>query len=81
VADHPEILSMMGIQSWSQDGMSFSLAPGFVAKAHLAPMAIAQLDNLFRGSNTTIRFNSAFQKNRVPRHGAGFGGSVPWSSL
>lgn len=81
VADHPEILSMMGIQSWSQDGMSFSLAPGFVAKSYLAPMAIAQLNNLFRASNSTIRLNSAFQRNRVARHGSGFGGSVPWTDL
>lgn len=81
VNQHPEILTMMGIQTWSQDGMSFSLAPGFVAKAYLAPMAIAQLDALFRGSNTTIRFNSAFQKNRVQKQGSGFGGSVPWSNL
>jgi len=81
VHEHPEILTMMGIQSWSQDGMSFSLAPGFVAKSYLAPMALAQLDALFRGSNSTIRFNSAFQKNRVGRVGSGFGGSVPWTDI
>jgi hypothetical protein len=81
VNQHPEILTMMGIQSWSQDGMSFSLAPGFVAKAYIAPMALAQLNNLFRGSNSTIRYNSAFQRNRVGRMGSGFGGSVPWTDI
>lgn len=79
VNQHPEILTMMPIQSWSQDGMSFGLAAGTAGfKAYLAPLAIAQLNNLFRGSNTTIRFNSAFQKTR-PR-GSGYNGTIPWSA-
>lgn len=83
VHDHPEILTMLPIQSWSQDGMSFTLATGSgsAVAAYLAPLAMQQLQALFRGSNTTIRFNSAFQKNRVGRVGSGFGGSQPWTDI
>lgn len=75
---HPEVLSMMGVQSVSQDGMSFSVPQG--TKLHLAPLALAALNNLFRGSNTTIRMNSAFQKNRAGR-GRVPGGTVTWQRI
>ncbi len=78
LAQHPEVLSMMGVQSASQDGMSFSLPPG--TKTFLAPLALAALSNLFRASNTTIRLNSAFQRNRV-RQGQVPGGTMPWSQV
>lgn len=82
VNEHPEVLTMMGIQSWSQDGMSFSVPPGGVTggKVYLAPLAIDALNNLFRGANSTIRFNSAFQSNRQRTIGQ-MGGSVPWHSV
>lgn len=78
LAQHPEVLSMMGVQSVSQDGMSFTVQPG--KKLHLAPLAIDALNNLFRGSNTTIRLNSAFQRNRV-RQGSVPGGTMPWRGM
>jgi hypothetical protein len=78
LAQHPEALSMMNVQSVSQDGMSFSIPQG--AKLYIAPLAIAMLNNLFRGSNTTIRLNSAFQKNRV-RQGQVPGGTMPWRRM
>jgi hypothetical protein len=78
VHQHPEILTMMGMQSMSQDGMSLSMPPG--GKAYLAPLALLELNNLFRGSNTTIRLNSAFQRNRV-RQGQVPGGSMPWRRM
>jgi hypothetical protein len=80
VNQHPEVLTMMPIQSWSQDGMSFTLAAGSGSglSAYVSPVAMRMLDNLFRGSNGTIRFNSAFQKNRA--RGSGYNGSVPWTA-
>ncbi len=76
VHQHPEVLSMMGVQSMAQDGMSFTMPAG--AKLYLSPLAVQALNNLFRGSNTTIRLNSAFQRNRV-RQGSAPGGTQPWT--
>lgn len=78
LSQHPEVLAMMGVQSMSQDGMSLAVPQG--TKLFLAPLALAALSNLFRASNTTIRFNSAFQRNRI-RQGSVPGGTVPWTRI
>lgn len=78
LSQHPEVLSMMGVQSASQDGMSFSMPQG--GRVFIAPLAVHALNNLFRASNTTIRFNSAFQKNRV-KQGQVPGGTMPWQGI
>lgn len=78
---HPELLTMMDPQSISQDGLSISFRQGTQALPVIAPMARRILDAMFRASNTTIRLNSAFQKNRMVRAGVGTGGSQPWTPM
>lgn len=78
---HPELLTMMDVQSISQDGLSITFRQGTQTLPILAPVAKRILDALFRGSNTTVRLNSAFQKNRQVRAGADSGGSSPWSPM
>lgn len=78
---HPEITTMMDVQSISQDGLSISFRQGTQSLPLIAPMARRLLDALFRASNTTARLNSAFQKNRMVRAGAGTGGSTPWTPM
>jgi hypothetical protein len=82
VAAHPEVLDMMDVQSLSQDGLSitFKSASGQMLALY-SPVAVRYLNNLFRGSNSTIRYNSAFQKNRPPRGSLSAGASVPWRSI
>ena len=80
VAAHPELLTMMDLRSISQDGLSITFRDGSTPMAMYSPTALRFLSNLFRGSNTTIRMNSAFQKNR-PRRSAGAGSSVAWIPL
>ena len=46
-----------------------------------SPIAMRFLSSLFRGSNTTIRLNSAFQKNRLTKVGITAGSTVPWSNI
>lgn len=81
VQAHPEITTMMDVQSLSQDGLSITFRSGTSTLPLIAPMARKFLDALFRGSNTTVRLNSAFQKNRLTRAGTGTGGSSPWSAM
>jgi hypothetical protein len=81
VQAHPEITTMMDVQSMSQDGLSVTFRSGTNTLPLIAPMARKFLDALFRGSNTTVRLNSAFQKNRQTRAGTGSGGSSPWSPM
>lgn len=78
---HPELLTMMDVQSISQDGLSITFRQGTQTLPIIAPVAKRILDALFRGSNTTVRLNSAFQKNRMVRAGVGSGGSSPWSPM
>jgi len=78
---HPELLTMMDVQSISQDGLSITFRQGTQTLPIIGPMAKRILDALFRGSNTTVRLNSAFQKNRMVRAGVGSGGSSPWSPM
>jgi hypothetical protein len=78
---HPEILTMMDPQSISQDGLSISFRQGTQALPVIAPMARRILDAMFRASNTSIRMNSAFQKNRMVGAGVGSGGSQPWTPM
>jgi hypothetical protein len=80
-ADHPELLTMMDVQSISQDGLSITFKASGTPMAMYSPTALRFLSALFRGSNTTIRFNSAFQKNRLTKTGATAGTSVPWTNL
>jgi hypothetical protein len=82
VAAHPEVLDMMDVQSLSQDGLSitFKSSTGQMIALY-SPVALRFLNNLFRGSNSTIRLNSAFQKNRPPRGTLTGGSSVPWRSI
>jgi hypothetical protein len=82
VAAHPEVLDMMDVQSISQDGIGITFKPSQSQLVVLyAPMALRILNDLFRGSNSTIRFNSAFQKNRLTKTGVTAGSSIPWNNL
>lgn len=80
-AAHPELLTMMDVQSISQDGLSITFKSSGTPMAMYSPTALRFLSALFRGSNTTVRFNSAFQKNRLTKIGATAGTSVPWRNL
>ena len=80
-ADHPELLTMMDVSSISQDGLSITFKATSGGMAMYSPIAMRFLSALFRGSNTTIRLNSAFQKNRLTRLGVTAGTSVPWTNL
>lgn len=79
--DHPELLTMMDVQSISQDGLSITFKNSGTPMAMYSPTALRFLSALFRGSNSTIRMNSAFQKNRLTKLGVTAGSSVPWSNL
>lgn len=78
---HPELMSMMDIQSQSQDGLQITYRPGTSGLPLIAPFARVHLDALYRSSNTTIRLNSAFQKNRSARRGRGGAGSASWVGI
>lgn len=80
-AAHPELLTMMDVQSISQDGLSITFKSSGTPMAMYSPTALRFLSALFRGSNTTLRMNSAFQKNRLVRTAASGGTSVPWTNL
>lgn len=82
VAAHPEVLDLMDVQSMNQDGISITFRPTQSQMAVLySPVALRILNDLFRAANTTIRFNSAFQKNRLTRVGVTAGSSIPWGNL
>lgn len=78
---HPELLTMMDVASLSQDGLSITFKGSTQSVAMYSPVALRFLKSLFRGSNTTIRLNSAFQKNRLTRVGITAGSTVPWSNI
>lgn len=78
---HPELLTMMDVSSISQDGLSISFKGSAQSVATYSPIALRFLSSLFRGSNTTIRLNSAFQKNRPAQSGVMAGSTVPWSNI
>ena len=59
VAAHPEVATMMDVASISQDGLSITFKPGTNGSHAYSPTALRFLSNLFRGSNTSIRMNSA----------------------
>lgn len=87
VEAHPELATMMDVSSISQDGLSISFKGGTSALQLYSPFALRFLSNLFRGSNTSIRMNSAFQKNRANAgrrgYGSGVGDAAPvsWTRL
>ncbi len=82
VADHPEVLTMMDVASMSQDGVSVTFRAGAQPAQLFSPIAMRFLNALYRGSNTTIRMNSAFQKNRPLRGQIPPGrASVTWTRL
>lgn len=81
VHDHPEILSMMDPRSISQDGLSISFGAATQSLPIIAPIARRILDAMFRGSNVSVRMNSAFQKNRMTRAGVGGTGSSSWTPM
>lgn len=69
VSQHSQILNLGAVQQLSQDGFSVTFNnnaadPSSVAH-YYSPIALKFLDNLYRGANTTIRFNSAFQRRRL----------------
>lgn len=78
---HPELKTMMDVASISQDGLSITFKGSTQSVAIYSPVAMRFLSNLFRGSNGTIRFNSAFQKNRLTKVGVTAGSSIPWNNL
>lgn len=78
---HPELLTMMSVSSISQDGLAITFKAGDTESVPLlSPVTKRLLGAMFRGSNTSIRMNSAFQKNRQTRVGPG-GGSVSWTPM
>lgn len=78
---HPELLTMMNVQSFSQDGIGITFRGGDTLSVPLlSPVTQKLLGAMFRGSNVSIRLNSAFQKNRQTRVGPG-GGSQPWTPM
>lgn len=81
VEAHPELLTMMDVASISQDGLSITFKGGTGAVQLYSQTARSFLNALFRGSNTTIRMNSAFQKNRPSRRGSDPGAAVSWIRL
>lgn len=82
VAAHPEVLTMMDVASISQDGLSITFKGGTGGVQLYSPTARFFLNNLFRGSNTSIRMNSAFQKNRAARRtGYDTTSPVTWTRL
>lgn len=81
VQAHPELATMMDVQSLSQDGLSITFKGTAGATQLYSPIAMRFLDALYRGSNATIRLNSAFQKNRPLRTGFDPTPSVTWSRL
>lgn len=72
IHDHPEVITAIGnIASLSQDGFSVSYrSDSDVANVTYSPVALSFLNNLYRGANTTIRLNSAFQKDRLSQRRA-----------
>jgi hypothetical protein len=79
---HPEVLTMMDVSSMSQDGLSVQFRSGASQfQALYAPITLRFLNDLFRSTNGTIRFNSAFQKNRLTKIGVTAGSSIPWGNL
>lgn len=81
VEAHPELLTMMDVASLSQDGLSITFKQGTSAVQLYSPTALRFLGATFRGSNTSIRMNSAFQKNRPLRQGFDAGAAVSWTRL
>lgn len=82
VAAHPEVLTMMDVASMSQDGISVTFRSGAQPAQLFSPVAMRFLNALYRGSNTTIRMNSAFQKGRPLRGQIPPGrSSVTWTRL
>jgi hypothetical protein len=81
VAAHPELLTMMDVQSLSQDGLSITFKQAGNSLAMYSPIALRFLSSLFRGSNTTIRLNSAFQKNRPLRGQLAGNSAITWKPL
>lgn len=70
VSEHPELVNMGNMASMSQDGFSVSFSGGSEGSTnYYHPVALSCLNNLYRGSNTTLRMNSAFQKSRASRVG------------
>jgi hypothetical protein len=78
---HPEVVDMMDVQSISQDGLGITFKPGAQMAVLYSPITLRLLNDLYRGSNTTIRYNSAFQKNRLTKVGVTAGSSIPWNNL
>lgn len=81
VHDHPEVLTMMDVSSIGQDGLSIAFRQGSQSLVMYSPVALRILNNLFRASSGSIRFNSAFQKNRLTKVGVTAGSSIPWGNL
>lgn len=82
VSVHPEVLTMMDVSSMSQDGLSIAFRSGASQfQALYAPITLRLLNDLFRATNGTIRYNSAFQKNRLTKIGVTAGSSIPWGNL
>lgn len=79
---HPEVIDMMDVAAISQDGIGITFRSSDAQMRVLyAPIALRILNDLFRASNTTIRYNSAFQKNRLTKVGVTAGSSIPWGNI
>jgi hypothetical protein len=78
---HPELLTMMDVAAISQDGLSITFKSSGAGVQLYSPTAMRFLSALFRGSNTTIRMNSAFQKNRSQRAGQDPRSAITWTRL
>lgn len=75
VAAHPDIFNQLDFVSMTQDGFSVTYPSGEKRIYLYSSTALSMLNNMFHGSNNSIRFNSAFQKSQVKR------GLASWTSI
>lgn len=71
-SENPQLISIGNVTSLSQDGFSISFGSDAAAnnRTMFSQMAMRMLNNLQGGGgNTTVRFNSAFQKSGAGRLG------------
>lgn|SRR5574341_273549 len=75
VAAHPDIFNQLDFISMTQDGFSVTYPSGEKRIYLYSMTALSMLNNMFHGSNNSVRFNSAFQKSQAKR------GLASWTSI
>src|SRR6266566_6092054 len=82
IAAHPELFEMMSVESIKQEGLAISFK-GEIDEWLISPIAKMFVMRLPGASNTTVRPNSAFQRNRAyrGRTSGNSDGLSPWRPL